>query len=301
MNNFVLGSGITGCIARAISGYTIIPFKRSRYYGSDVPLAENHIPFSDDIEAFMSEYSKAGPIYKEVVSCDGVLSADDIIKEIYLKKVFGEHPVYAKEFLCKTSMAYQMTVLQLHDKLQDKFINEINSSIKLVGDVVSIDLSSKRIKFKSGQVTEFDKIISTIPLDALAKLCNVDLVMKAKTICYYHIVTKSINLEGADTCLVADEEIEFFKVIRLPTKDEYLFWTNDGLENPYKYFGNYLTHNIDIMGAYRILDAIPLGTVDLSIFENAGIDCIGSNAQWDPFIDVGSSIKRLLRLCGTSR
>jgi hypothetical protein len=301
LNNFILGSGVVGCIARAISGYTLIPFKKSRYYSLDIPLAENNIPFTDDIEVFMSEYSKVGPIFKEVMSSDGVLSTDNVIREIYLKKVFGGYPDYAKELLCKTTMSYQMSVIQLHDKLQDKFINEINSSIKIFGDVVAIDLENKRIKFKGGQTNEFDKIISTIPLDALAKLCGVELELKAKTVCYYHIVTKTINLEGADTCLVADEEVEFFKVVKLPGENEYLFWANDGLESPYKYFGNYLTYNMDIMAAFRIQDAIPLDTADLSVFENAGISCVGCNAQWDSLVDVGTSIKRLLRLCGTNK
>jgi len=299
--DLILGSGIIGCIAKFLHPNAIfVPFKKSRYYTFDFPLADNFILYSEDIDDIMinmSPKNKMKIFFKSALSFEGqLLEGDDKIKEIYLKKLYDDHyQEYAPKLLTTAFSVYPVPVIELYNQLQNSQVDEINSSINEFGDLVKIDVKQKIAIFKEKK-KEYDKIISTIPLSALLSLCGMSLPLKSKDVCFYRITSEKVDLEGRQSCFVVDEFIEFFKVVELE-KHMHMFWAFDKIENPYQYFGSFLTHNIDIEECQRIEDAIPIGEKpDLSELEKYSIFCVGSNAQHDDFMDISSCIKRLLRL-----
>jgi hypothetical protein len=298
----ILGSGIVGCIAKYLHPDAIfIPYKKSRYYSFEFPFADNLIGYSTDIDNLLVDISPRNkiPVFnKHAMSFEGQLSEGDInIKEMYLKKVYETFNDYAPKLVTVAASYYPMTVIELYEHLQKGLIEEINKSKDFLGVPKQIDVKNKQIIF-GGQRVSYDRIISTIPLDALLPLCKMKMDLKSKSICFFRIASNTVNLEGNYSCFVADEIIDFFKVVQL-AEHEHMFWTFDVIENPYQYFGKFLTYNIEILEAFRIENAIPIGNVpDLSELEKYGIYCVGSNAQWDDFMDVSSCMKRLLRLFG---
>jgi len=303
MNNncFILGSGLIGCLAkRMFPSAEIIPFKKSRYYSFETPLADNFIICHKEIDPFMSEICPADKIpilMKSSFSYYGQLIATPPVEllQMYLQKVYQEYPDYYPKLLKSIHGVYQTTAMKLYDKLQDKLQLDINESIRNYGEMISIDTKAKTITMRNKKM-EYEKIISTIPLDALVKFCGFDLDLKSFSVCLYNITSEKIDLEGNDYCYVADKYIDFFKVVRLG-QHSYMFWCKDAIQDPYKFFGSFLTHNIDIVETFRISNMMPIGNPpSLQMFQDADIYCIGSNAQYDDMVDVSSAILGLLRL-----
>jgi hypothetical protein len=294
--NFILGSGLIGCIARKIlgSGWSWIPFKRSRYYTFIPPLADNFIQYDEVAHDFLSKYAIANLIYKRPYSFRGVLSYDNPVAiDEYFDKVYGQYPEYAKKVMKTTCMVYNITARGLYDKLQNELGDDINSSITNYGQDVSIDIRNHTLTtIKDGKKYDYDTIISTIPFDALANKCDININLQSNDVCYYHIATSKINLEGAQQSLIADRDIKFFKV-DMTDKNEYLFHTLGPIEDPLGYFGMFIGYNIDILSVYRIDKAIPISS---EIPPLDGIKCIGSNAEWDDLIDISTCVRKLLKI-----
>jgi hypothetical protein len=296
----ILGSGLVGLLAKFVHpNFVFVPFKRSRYYSFELPLAENIIRShekTDDIMEAISLENKIKIIHKCPISYQGVLFWDHTndIKDMYLRKVYDDPNEYTDRLLQSTFSAYPMDALTLNDMLQKRYLEEINTAIRKYGQLERINLKEKKLIFRDG-IVEFNRIISTIPLDALLKLCGMSLSLKSKSICYYHIISKKVNLEGASSCLVADSMFDFFQVHKV--LDGHIFWATDRIENPHQYFGQFLGYNLDILAAERIQDALPYGSIpDLSELNKHDVICVGSNAQWDDFMDLSSCIIRLLRV-----
>ena len=301
--NFILGSGITGYLAKRILEWPFIPFKQSRYFHFEIPWSDNFIKYDEKIDEFMSKLTpknSAKIIYKQPFSYKGqLLYEQDVAKEIYLEKVYGDNvPKVAQALMKTTFTVYPITAKMLHDSLFNRYKDAINENVAQYGELDKIDINNHQMMFKNGKTVEYDKLVSTIPLDALCNYCGVDMKLKARTVVYYNITTEAIDLEGASQSLVSDLDFKFFKV-QMIGKNNYVFWTFDILDNPYQYFGPFIGYRMDVIEAKRILDVIPIGNPpDMSMFESNGIYCVGSNAQWDDFIDVAASICRILRLAG---
>lgn len=304
--NLILGSGLIGNLARKILGgsWEWAPFKRSRYFSFEIPFADNFVVFDKTVDDFMRQFGNQTPIfYKRPISYQGMLMYQDlpIVQDPYLRKLYGDDvPPLAKTLLRSTFTIYPMSALELHHALEEQHKDLVGTGVRKFGEVNEIDLNTKTITCfhkTTGQATkfEFDKVISTIPLNALFRLCKLsDSSLKAKAICYYHIATDAVDLEGAEQSLVADLDIKFFNVYRTK-KNHYVFCTFEPLENPLQYFGGILNFKIDILEARRIEDALPISLApDLSFLASKGITCVGSNAQWDDLMDVSSCVKRLL-------
>ena len=303
--NVIFGSGLVGYLAKKILGpdWRFVPFRPSRYFSFDIPLSDNFICFDKHVDEFMEPILMKGVgqiILKRPFSCGGQLmyQTHPITVDPYLSKVYGDKvPTLAKDLIRTTFTVYPVTAKELHDALQRKYIGEINEVIKSQGEVASINLDNREVRFKEGGVINYDKAISTIPLDALLGLSGLPTVgLEARTVCYYYITTEKVDLEGAEQALVSDVEIDFFKVHKV-SKHNYVFWTFEALENPFAYFGLFFGYDLDIQEARRIDGVIPVDDPpDLGYLEKMGVYCVGSNAQWDDFMDVASCIKRLLSL-----
>jgi hypothetical protein len=302
--NLILGSGVIGCIAKMIlgSGWEWIPFKRSRYYSFDIPFGDNFIVCDKAIDDFIRgiTINSAIPIfYKRAFSYQGQLMFQElpILIDPYLYKVYGENvPSIASKMVKTTFSVYPITAQMLYHQLEDKFKdNEIAAGVQKFGAMKSIDFDQKVICCEHGNF-EFDKLVYTIPLNAFLRLGGKSVDdLKARAVCYYLLETDSVDLEGAQQALVVDTNINFFKVV-MYEKSRYIFWTFDALDNPHMYFGKFLNYRLDIIEAKRIDEAIPIGNPpDLSWLPK-GIIGVGSNAQWDDFMDVSSCCKRLLRI-----
>lgn len=306
--NYILGSGLIGGLARRILGdsYKLIPFKRSRYYHFDVPWADNFIRFDQKVDDFIRTIIPANaPVmfYKSPFSYRGQLmyQTNPITLAPYLGKVYGDKiPTVADKLIQTTFSVYPINAKELYEALNRKYISEIRENIQF-GNLTEIDLQQKTMKLinpKTGEETtrDYETIISTIPLDVLSKFCGLKADLPSRAVCYYVIATESVDLEGAQQCYVCDPEYDFFKVQML-TKHRYVFWTLDVIERPYEFFGQFLNYKIDIQEAYKIEQVIPLGDPPkLDEFVAGGVYCVGSNAQWDDFMDVSSCIKRILSL-----
>jgi len=303
MSNFILGSGLIGVLARKILGpsWKFIPFKQSRYFSFEIPLCDDFIVFNDSVELF---FKKCCPnynilIHKRPFSFSGKLIYEpDLCLDSYLSKVYGDFiPLSARMQFKNTFATFSHSCLSLHSSFQREFRQEIMTGVGY-GPLDFIDCNERTLRFANGTKLDFQNLISTIPLDALLKLCNVDMKLSSKTV-YLYRVHKKLDLEGADSVLVSDHEISFFKVFKL-SDDEHVFCTFEPFESPYGYLGGFIGYDLDLKESFLIHNYLPIGDPpSLSSLEKSNIFCVGSNAQWDDFMDVSSSIKRLLRFSQT--
>lgn len=295
--NYILGSGIIGCLAKQIlpGDWTIIPFGRSRYYSYEIPLSDDFIIYDEKIDQFISKYATTKLMYKRPFSFKGQLIYNDpMIANLYIDKLYGNERNPLAVNLCKTTfMSYDLSIGKLYKTLQNQYTDLAANNAKFDHATLTIDTNNRVIKTKSGDFP-YEKVISTIPLDKLCGRCNINLKLVSKPVIYYHIITKRVDLEGATQALVADKDFMFFKVQKV-ANDHYIFMTTEAIDKPLLYFGAFIGYDLDILEVTRIDDVIPIGIPpDLSIFESNGITCVGSNAQHDDFMDVGSCIKKLL-------
>lgn len=302
--NLIFGSGIIGLLAKKILGdsWELVPFKRSRYFYFDIPWADNFIKFDKTVDPFMRGIiPKDAPLmfYKSPFSYQGQLMYQNnpITTDPYLFKVYDDRaPSVAESLLQTTFTVYPVTAKALHDALQRKYLSLIKDNLTKYDEIDRINLSEHTVRFKNGTVLEFENIVSTIPLNALYDYCGISHGLEAKPTCYYHIGVKTIDLEGAQQAYVCDPNIEFYKVQML-NKTNYLFWCIEAVQEPLVHFGSILGYDINFVESTRIEDTIPMGEPpDLQPLEQHGIYCVGSNAQWDDFMDISSCIRRMLNL-----
>jgi hypothetical protein len=146
---------------------------------------------------------------------------------------------------------------------------------------------------RNGNRVDFDDAISTIPLDALYNLMRKPHNLSAKTIHYLHVKTDNLDFEGANQMLVADGNIDFFKVSNI-SPGRYLFYCHNDIQHPGVYLMQFM-QQFDIIDGTSIQGVIPIGNMEpIEFLSNNGIYCIGSSAQWDWCMDVGSCAIRLI-------
>lgn len=299
MNNFILGSGLIGTLARKILGssWSFIPFKQSRFYSFEIPLADDFIVYDDNVgdvlRSFFGDFSVI--IYKRPFSYGGQLiwEPGGDSHESYLSKMYDDPNHVVGKRMKTVFSVFSYSSLAIHRILLHEFQNEIMNCLGY-GELKSIDMK-KHLLILSKATIHYDRIISTIPLNCLMKLCGLSCDLKSKDVCYYRIGSASVNLEGAKTVLVSDYSINFFKVYNI-RDNEYIFCTFDPIDNPYSFFGSVIGYNHDLIESTRIVESLPIGDVpDLSVLRDGGVECVGSCAQWDDFMDVSSCVNRLTK------
>lgn len=300
MNKFILGSGITGLLARHILGpeWKIIPFKRSRFYSYTPALADDYIVAAPEVSSVLGDlgFLPQTRRYMRAFSYNGelIFSEQSFVNHLFNQKLFGlnTHPVAA--LLTKTDfLTFKTTTSDLYSKLLDLYVNEIKTNNDLYGDVLSINMHEHRIKTNKTDL-DYAKIISTIPMDALRVYVGWSGDLPAADVWYYLVKAPTLNFEGARDVLVADAPFDFFKVSYVAPQ-MYLFHCLKDLGNPIAYLGAFLNNNLDVKRHTQISRAIPTGPPqDLGSFPD--IDPVGCHGQWDYFMDVSSSVKRLIRL-----
>jgi len=297
--NYILGSGIVGLLARKILGpsYKVVPFFRSRFFSFNPALDDNFIIRDDKLDGFMKDLagSSSQILYKRSYSLGGDLKKehDKEYDKAWCTKVFGSYPsqsiLYMKDRL--SFFVYDVRVNALYEKLTNEFKDELEAENAL-GPVSQI---GDHYFIRNGVRFDYDNIVSTIPLNILLKLMGRDnSSLKSKTLHYLHIGCQELDFEKNNQLLVADDNIDFFKVTNI-APNRYLFYFHKDVDQPGIYMMNYM-RQFDILDGTAIPEALPIGErPNLDNLEKADIFCVGSNAQWDWCMDVGSCILRVLK------
>lgn len=299
-NNIILGSGVIGLLARHILGpsWTIIPFGKSRYYSFNPALEDNHIVATDQTESLLKQLCLPAEYetHKTVIDVDGEFIHGDLSSGYtpLIEKLYGDSPAPpVGKIIQPVTFVHRTKVNRLYKELYNRYIEEIELSHWK--DYKKLSLNPfKRVIKHGAEEYHYDKIVSTIPLNALG-VSSGDEDLDFRDIYYYHIMSKRICLEGADTAYVATPHIEFFKVSEVE-KDHYVFSSFNNIPDPAFYFGLFTDNNLKVVNKARIKEAFPIGDIDTDAFETAGIYCVGSNAQWDYWMCVSSCLKKLKRI-----
>lgn len=304
--NVIFGSGLVGLIARHILGpsYKIIPFYRSRFYSFNPALDDNFLVRDKRTDDFVCSINngKLGStyLYKKAWSIAGQLvnKYDAELCYSWCYKLFGNHiPSQSFKYWEKQIdvFIYDLRLNQLYERLCNNYMNEIKES-HAAGPVTEI---GDHYYVQGGNRYEFDKAISTIPLPVLNKLMKLELILDAKTIHYLHIETDSLNFESNNQVMVVDKDFDFYKVTNV-APNRYLMYCHVDIANPGSYLMPFM-ERFDIIDGTSIQDAIPCGEIpSLALYESKGIECVGSNAQWDWCMDVSSCIIKLMRIANNT-
>jgi hypothetical protein len=298
--NIILGGGLIGLLAKEILGpdWFIVPHGRSRYYSSWPPIGDNFIAYHNELASVFDQFCAGVPRYlKKAVSYSGALVPEMPIwaKKDTITHVFGDkpHPL-AGELLCKGHTVFECQAKTVCDTLIERFHPTLVENTKH-GRAIRID--GNRLITEHGTF-EFEKLISTVPLPRLYGLLGVTSALDAGDLYVYTVETHSLDLEGASQVYVADNEIPFFKV-NVYSRSVYQFYTHEHLGNVQAVLGAFTNNKLSIRSAVVVRGALPLGAPpDLGALTNRGIECVGAEAQWDYFMDIGACARKLLRIAG---
>lgn len=299
--NVIFGSGIIGMLAKLILGdsWTIIPFTRSRFFSYNPALDDNFVVQDDELDPFIKDLTgevkpRKYPYYRAwSISGQLLKTWDTGLCNDWLNKIFGTQVPPQSEIYMRNRMelfVYDLRVNELYQSLIDVHMQSLKEeaskgSVTEIGDHYFI---------RGGVRQEFDHAVSTIPLNVLCKLLNYSYDLPSKPLHYLHIRTKDLDFEGANQTFVVDPVFDFYKVTNI-APERYLFYCHNDIPDPGAYF-MYFIPKFDILDGTSIADALPMGpSPKLNIIEDSGIYCVGSYAQWDWCMDVGSCILRLLR------
>lgn len=299
---YILGSGILGLIAKEMyPEWEVIPFGRSRHFSFTTPLADNFIHVSDMVGGVIGKLSAvAGHIHsvkfiKRAFSVNGELVSqfDAGLCSAWATKIFGSgFPTHIPAYYSNrmASAIYDLSLTTLYAALLAKYEPYLKAQVAK-GEMTAI--KEGRLIW-GGREVPFEKIVSTIPLQATMRYLDMPLNLKFKPCHFIHMESKTLNLEGANQVLVADQAISFFKVNRV-AKDRYIFYCHEDIPNAGGYFMS-MIDDFELLEGTRIDDAIPLSVSDCPILERMGIITVGSAASNDWCEDVGSSIAKLVTL-----
>lgn len=212
---------------------------------------------------------------------------------MYNQKLFGENLHPAAGALTKTDfITFKTSVGDLYSRLLETYMPEIQANASLYGDVESIEETNHHIKTNKTEL-DYEKLVSSIPFDALSKYMGQLKTLPAADIWYYLVKTPVLNFEGASEILVADKPFDFYKVTNVAPQT-YLFHCLADLGNSKAYLGAFLNNNLDVQKTTQIARAIPVGPPP-DVNGLVDIFPVGCHGQWDMFMDVSSSINRLLK------
>lgn len=301
--NVIFGSGVVGLLAKLILGpeWKVIPFHRSRFFTWNPALDDNFVISDDELDPFIKEITSSvgAPqvfTYRRAWSIGGELfhQFDQGACDDWLRKIFGNDvPPHASAYM-KDRMdlsVYDIRVNRLYYSLVEAHIDELKAEAAK-GMVTEI---GPHYYIRNGVREDFDNAISTIPLDALCKLMDIEINLPSKSMHYVHLQTKDLNFEGVNQLLVVDQIFDFWKATNI-APDRYLLYFHNDVVDYGVYLMNFIQH-FEILDGTAVENAIPMGPMPKlsNIEEEAGIFCVGSYAQWDWCADVGSNILRLIR------
>lgn len=304
--NYILGSGIIGLTARHILGadWQVVPFYKSRFFSSNPPLDDNFLCRHERLDYIIDKLLPSKLVnsifYKRSWSLNGILSTngDSIVINDWLDKVYGNDvpgqslPYYLQKDIFQ--IYNNVRISEIYKALLDLYLPMLKQN-----STAGMPTSIKDGYIYFGEERKpYDNIISTIPADVLYGLTGRNSLLKTKDLHYLHLYTEELDFEGANQIMVADRNIEFFKVSNI-APSRYLFYFLNDILHPGIYMQNFLK-KFEIIDGTMVKQALTLGnTIDIGILKKENIHPIGSYAVWDPCLDVASCFLRLLNTLDT--
>lgn len=300
----ILGSGLVALICRKILGsdWKIIPIGPSRFYAQGVPaLGDDFVIYDDSTADLVRSWNVSNQnipiLYKRPLSISGELLYNNTFIEGYLEKIGVEPTTQAIDYYKSDFTVFPFSCVQLHKKLLAEFIDEIRGFYPQHKGAKKIAaINDHEIIIDNGDRIEYDQMISTIPYEALAQMLNIPAPKCYADSFFYLIRDDNIDLEGADQALVEDLTIPFHKCTKI-NKNTYLLESLEYHEDIYNALNPVLGSAFDILDAKIVKNChVVNGPINIPVLEQNGIICVGSHAQCDHMIDIGSVIKRVLNL-----
>lgn len=303
--NVIFGSGILGLIFKEILGddWDVVPFSKSRYFSYTTPLCDNFITYDRSTDQLLSELnlniSPTKHYYVRRFSRRGALipfSKENL--DLWLMNIFGDSiptqsHVYWNENRFSETIYVDARLTNIYSSLLHKHNEYLVGRAKL-GNVTNISKNSYEI---NGQVYNFDNAISTIPLNVLYALMGLDnSQLRSLPLYCYFIKTDKLNFEGANQVFACDPELLFFKVSNIQS-GYYIFYSTTDIPNPGIHFMRIIGGEFDIIDGTSIQNTIPVNEIPNTDYLNTeyNIYPIGSCAQWDWCMDVGSCLVRFVK------
>lgn len=299
MNNVIFGSGIVGLFAKSIfPTWKVIPFGRSRFFTFNPALDDNFIIRGEGIDEAIRDISKQPTrthLYRRAFDVGGQLFGrfDKGLYDDWTMKIFGSKtpsqtlPYFNNQL---DLHIYDIRTNQLYEQLLGRHLTDLKEEyakgvVTEVGDHYFV---------RGGVKEEFDNVISTIPLPAMNTLMGLQQELPAKHVHLLHVHTDSLDFEGYNQTLVTDSKFAFYKVTNI-APERYLFYCHEEIPHPGPYLMP-LLKNFDILDGTSIVNYLAMGGIPkLDHLEKKGVFSVGSYAQWDWCMDVGSCLLRLVR------
>ncbi len=297
---YILGSGLVALACRKILGndWNIIPLGPSRFYKENMTWGDNYIVYDNAVVDLIKDWPfKMTPIfYNRPFSFGGQLSYNNSFASHFLNKVGIEENKISLDYFKTVFPVFGFNTSAAWRYLVKENIDNIKSFYSQYEKIKGIEfIKENMIWFKTDngfEKLEYDQIISTIPFNALADLSGSS-SRNDSISCYYYVIrSNKIDIEKANQVLVCDDVIPFNKCTRL--RDGYLIEVyGDYYEKPYEVFQP-VFEQFEIVESHCIDNVIPkFVNVNYEFFDNKNIILIGSNAQCDPLMDIGSCLKRI--------
>jgi hypothetical protein len=209
-------------------------------------------------------------------------------------KLFGfSTPPHAKLYL-RDKLNFEVYDIRINELYQTLFAKHIPQLVQEANKGAVTEIGDHYF-VRNGVKTEFNNAVSTIPLDTLAKLMKINYNFVTKPCFYYHVYSEDLNFEGNNQVLVVDPNLSFYKVTNI-APNRYMFYCHEDLVNPGVYLMP-IVKTFDILDGTSIKDAIINGPAPkLDAITNCGINCVGSYAEWDWCMDIGSCILKITNL-----
>ena len=301
--NIILGSGVNAFAAKHILGdsYKILSAGPSRFYKFNPVPGDNFIYTNENLKPLESVLSPLIGVKKADYRCAWskggsiIRGYNQFDAMMWLSKLFGIYTPGHIPYILQNRMefkVYENRVNNLYSALYEKHKDSM-SEFNL--DSIS-KISPHNIHMKNGQIIEYDKLISTIPLDDLLKLMGcVDHGLKSVGVSAIRIRTSELNFEGFNQLWTVDPDISFYKS-QIVKEDEYIFYFNFKVERPAQYISPYI-NDFDLLTGVWIEAAIPAGDLPyLNQLEDYGIIPLGMSAQWDFGMDFSSCLFRIMQI-----
>ena len=300
MPKYILGGGLVALLAREILGpsWTIIPHGSSRYYGFNPAIADDVISVSVDKTDFELLGTKAVRPFTRAFSLGGQLNfaPTDWMYDLYTEKVYGAPSPHYKSVTPLWQAVSEMSASQLYQRLLQRHLPELTANMLKYGYIKTI--ANGVITTTTGMSLDYDRILSTIPLDALYNALGIVHQLQSKDVWVYNITTDQLDFEGAEQALVVDKEFDFYKVNQIGPMN-YIFFCLEQVLTPTVYFGAFLGNKLRVENpaGTKHKSFIPIGgPFTMGHLTALNIECVGSHAEWDDCVDVGTSLIRLLKI-----
>lgn len=300
--NVILGSGVNAFLARHFLGssYKIIPSGLSRFYGLNPAPADNFIHASEVLranETFIKNIvGDVADFYSCAWSYNGSIinDYDPAMAQTWSAKIFGLNVPPHFELTLKNRLkfpVYTNRVSNIYSALYHKYKHEINSNL----NTANISrIADNNIYYKDGSVLNYNKCISTIPLDDLYKLLNVNDVLKGVNVTIIYLQTDRLNFEGRNQLWVVDPAIRFYKS-HMVKENGYLFYFTDKIDMPGSYLNQFID-NFDLISGAYIENCLPCALPDVNRLSTHNITPVGMSAEWDCAMDFSSSLYKIIKL-----